>query len=114
MALWLVRSGKFGEYEQRFLSENKIFLTWNGLNIDLLKISDRAEMLESLQLRHRTFALAKLRNHAAQLWAFVHRMQPGDWVIVPSKTKPAISVAEITGGMSITRMRTIHSIIHGP
>jgi restriction system protein len=98
VALWLVRSGKFGEYEQRFLSENKIFLTWNGLNIDLSKIPDRAEMLQTLQRRHPAFALAKLRNHAAQLWAFVRRMEPGDWAIVPSKTKPAISIAEITGG----------------
>jgi restriction system protein len=29
--------------------------------------------------------------------AFVFKMQPGDWVVIPSKNKPSISFAEVTG-----------------
>ncbi len=31
MALWLVRAGKYGEHEQKFLSSNRIYLTWEDL-----------------------------------------------------------------------------------
>ncbi len=37
------------------------------------------------------------RTTAGQIWTFSHRMQPGDWVVVPSKSKPVLNVAEITG-----------------
>lgn len=40
MALWLVRAGRHGEYEKKFLGENRIYLTWDvprtNLNQDLL------------------------------------------------------------------------------
>ena len=35
MALWLVRAGRHGEYEKKFLDENRIYLTWDGLSHDL-------------------------------------------------------------------------------
>jgi restriction system protein len=37
MALWLVRAGRHGEYEQRFLDEGRIYLTWDELAGDLHK-----------------------------------------------------------------------------
>jgi restriction system protein len=49
MALWLVRTGKFGEYEQRFLQDGRIYLTWQGLSEDLAKISTRESMVELLR-----------------------------------------------------------------
>ena len=35
-------------------------------------------------------------QNSGQIWAFAHRMSPGDWVCVPSKRK-TIHVGEITG-----------------
>ena len=36
MAIWLIRAGKYGEHEDRFLNNNRIYLTWGGLEaIDL-------------------------------------------------------------------------------
>jgi restriction system protein len=98
MGLWLVRSGRYGEHEQRFLSENRLFLTWQGLNENLSKVGDKRNLLALLQRRYPTFSAAKLRNHAAQLWSFVNRMKPGDVVVVPSKVKPAIHIGELVGG----------------
>lgn len=103
MSLWLVRTGKFGEYEQRFLQDGRIYLTWHGLSEDLSKVPTREEMVDLLRQHYPAFSAAKLRNHAAQVWAFVRRMEPGDWAIVPSKAKPAIHVAEITGKYAYDR-----------
>ena len=33
MALWLVRGGKHGEFEEKFFEDKKIYLTWDHLNL---------------------------------------------------------------------------------
>ena len=48
MALWLVRAGSLGEYEDKFLSEEKIYLTWDDLSNDLSKTSSKQELNELL------------------------------------------------------------------
>ncbi len=40
MALWLVRAGKHGEYEKRFLDEGRVYLTWDGLNHNLAEVAE--------------------------------------------------------------------------
>ena len=42
MSIWVVRGGKFGEYENRFLNEDKVYLTRDGFKTDLNKISEQA------------------------------------------------------------------------
>lgn len=96
MALWLNRLGRHGEHEDKFLKENRIYLTWNGLNRDLGKLEDRKDLmavLAEVYPKHKHFH--RVQN-SGQIWAFVHRMSPGDWVCVPSKRK-TIHVGEITG-----------------
>jgi restriction system protein len=38
MNIWLFRAGKNGEYEEKFLTDNRVYLTWNDLNFDLAGI----------------------------------------------------------------------------
>lgn len=97
MALWLVRAGKHGEHEAKILGDDRIYLTWDGLSHDLSKLSSRPEMDALLAEVYPDDPPARRRNYAGQIWAFAHRMQPGDWVVVPSKSKPVLNVAEITG-----------------
>ena len=49
MALWLVRAGSHGEYEQKFFEENRIFLTWNGLSHDLSGMKNRGQLRTLLE-----------------------------------------------------------------
>lgn len=97
MALWLVRTGAHGEYEQRFLSEKRIYATWSGLTRDLSACQDQTALYNLLREVYPDFGVGKCRNYCGQLWPFVSTMQPGDWVVVPSKLKPAIHIGEITG-----------------
>jgi hypothetical protein len=39
MALWLVRAGKHGEYEEKFFSEGRVYLTWD-IGDDMRSASD--------------------------------------------------------------------------
>jgi len=40
MALWLVRAGRHGQFEARFLEDKRIYVTWHGLRVDLGKLKD--------------------------------------------------------------------------
>ena len=97
MALWISRAGSHGEYEKRFLEEGRIYLTWDGLKFDLSKRLTKEALRELLQGVY-NYSKGALINYSGQVWAFYKKMEVGDWVILPSKLKPAIHIAEITGG----------------
>ncbi|MCC7293610.1 MAG: restriction endonuclease [Phycisphaerales bacterium] len=97
MALWLVRTGKHGEHEEKFLLSRELYICWTGLNHDLSKLKEQRELYELLCSLYPSNKSAKNRNHSGQLWPFAHGMKEGDWVVVPSKRKPAIHIAEIQG-----------------
>ena len=44
MSIWVVRGGKFGEYENRFINESKVYLTRDGFKTDLNKIPEQNEL----------------------------------------------------------------------
>lgn len=96
MALWLNRSGRHCEHEDKFLKENRIYLTWGGLDRDLGKLKDRKDLMAVLAEVYPKFKHFHRVQNSGQIWAFAHRMSPGDWVCVPSKRK-TIHVGEITG-----------------
>lgn len=97
MALWLVRAGPHGEYEQKFLSEGRVYLTWGGLNHDLSKVPSQNKLRQLIKEVYPANSEKKNINHSSQIWAFSHRMKPGDWIVLPSKYKPAIHFAEVAG-----------------
>ncbi len=96
MALWLNRSGRHCEHEAKFLEDNRIYLTWGGLNYDLNKLPDRASLMALLDKVYPQFKKFHRIQNSGQIWAFVHKMEPGDWVAVPSKRK-TIHIGAITG-----------------
>ncbi len=48
MALWLVRTGRHGEYEQRFVADNRIYACWEKLRADLGTLQRRQELRDLL------------------------------------------------------------------
>lgn len=96
MAVWLVRAGAQGQYEQKFIQENRIYLTWDELNTPLDKLPDRDSLISTLAEIDSDAKPKKLMNHASQIWPFAHTMQIGDRVILPSKTQPVIYIGKIT------------------
>lgn len=98
MAIWLVRAGSHGEYEQKFIQENRVYVTWEELNSNLMRLADRGGLV---QLMTSTYPDAKpktILNWASQVWPFAHEMKQGDLVVVPLKSQPVIYIGEITGG----------------
>ena len=96
MTLWLVRAGKKGEYEDKFLSDNKIYLTWNHLSRDLSQVQKDA-LLQLLRELYPDKKETTLTMGGGQIRSFVERMQQGDWVALPSKKDRVIHFGEIKG-----------------
>ena len=107
MALWLVRSGRHGEYEQRFLSDNRIYLNWDKLNQNLSEIKQQSELYELLVKTLPGRQCREMRgNHG---WSDMGIHPPNadryDLVVVPSKFQPVINIAEITGDYTYDKSR---------
>ena len=85
MALWLVRAGKHGQFEEKFLEEGRIYLTWGKLSEDLSKLETRDQFRAVLESFLPDASKGKITNNLGQIWAFVRGIKTGDWVVLPSK-----------------------------
>ena len=97
MSIWVIRGGKFGEYENRFIQESKVYLTRDGFKTDLNKIPEQAELRTVLDDFYPTLPSSKLASWSDQIWSFAHEIQQKDWIVVPSKLSPVLHVGEVTG-----------------
>jgi restriction system protein len=97
MALWMVRAGRQGQYLNKFLTENRVYLTWGGFDVDLAAVADREELRQLVAERYPGHGSVKVANNTGQIWRFAREMMPGDWVVVPDKVAGAINIGEITG-----------------
>src|SRR5689334_6827909 len=97
MAVWLVRAGSHGEYQDKFLAEKRVYITWSGLDVNLAKLPDRDALIAALRQRYPASKPKKLINHASQIWPFAHEIQKGDWIVFPLKAQRAVQIGEVTG-----------------
>jgi restriction system protein len=96
MAIWLFRGGRNGEYEAKFLEDNKVYLTWSGLDIDLSTINEKQELSQVLTEKYPNENKNKLRNWVGQIWPIAQSVEIGDWVVLPSKFSSVVHIGEIT------------------
>jgi restriction system protein len=59
MAIWLIRAGSHGEYEQKFIKESRVYMTWDDLDVDLSKLKERGDLVGKMAelyggIKHRT------------------------------------------------------------
>ena len=48
MTLWLIRAGSHGEHEQKFLDEGRVYVCWDGLDVDISRLSERQGLVDQL------------------------------------------------------------------
>ena len=96
MSLWLVRAGAYGEHEQKFLDDGRLYLTWENLTeVPLSEASNYDEIKALIQKYHPDEKSRKIGNWSGQIWAFALAIKKGDWVVVPSKKSSTIAIGEI-------------------
>jgi len=97
MAIWLIRAGKHGEDEQKFITENRVYVTWDKLGVNLAKLADREALIQVMFKLYPNAKPKALINWASQVWPFAHDIKKGDLIILPLKSQPAIQIGEVTG-----------------
>ena len=97
MAIWLIRAGAHGAYEQKFIQENRVYVTWDNLNIDLSKLPNRSDLTETMTKLYTEVKPKAIQNWVSQVWPFCHEIDKGDLVVLPLKSQPAIQIGEVTG-----------------
>ena len=99
MALWLVRAGSAGEREEVALQSRVVTIggsRWNKLG-DLSSIQTKEELRS---IYERTVPESKKNtasNDIGQIWTFVDRIKPDDFVVLPLKLRSGIAIGKITG-----------------
>lgn len=96
MTVWVVKGGRGGIREERFRSRSVIGIGWGEVG-DLSQYSDRDALREAYRVAHPERSTGHVSTQAAQLWAFGHRMQIGDPVVVPFLGQPEIAIGAILG-----------------
>jgi len=97
MAVWLIRAGSHGEYELKFIQENRVYVTWHNLDVDLAKLGERVELTDAMTQRYPDAKVKTIANWVSQVWPFAQEIKKGDLVVLPLKTQRAIQIGEVTG-----------------
>jgi restriction system protein len=92
MNIWLVRAGKEGQYELKFIQDNKIYLTWDNLNYDLRKITDKDTLKKIVSDTYSINKTGKINNWSGQIWTFANKIKIDDWIVLPSKLTRTINI----------------------
>jgi restriction system protein len=97
MAIWLIRAGSHGEYELKFIQEDRVYVTWQNLKVDLAKLTERSELTNAMAQRYPEAKVKTIATWVSQVWPFAHEIKKGDLVVVPLKTQRAIQIGEVIG-----------------
>lgn len=97
MAIWLIRAGSHGEHEHKFIQEERVYVTWDDLTVNLLKLANREALTASMNSVYPDAIPKRITNWVSQVWPFAHEIKTGDWVVLPLKLQRAIQIGEVTG-----------------
>ncbi|OGO90304.1 MAG: restriction endonuclease [Clostridiales bacterium GWF2_38_85] len=97
MSMWLCRAGRYGEYENKFLEENRIYCTWNNLPEAITKFPTKHDLQQYFVDNDPDTKVKTAMNWASQVWPFGNEMKKGEIVVLPSKINPVIHFGKILG-----------------
>jgi restriction system protein len=101
MTLWVVKGGRHGQQEDRFLEHSVVGVGWDDMP-DLGAIPSRDQLKAAYAQTYPQDSVGRRSNVSGQLWAFAHEMQPGDLVVTPLKTRSQIAVGRVSGAYQHT------------
>jgi len=96
MAVWLVRAGQRGVREQLALEQNLSVIGWVELP-DLAQVDTREKLEAVCKEAYPDSPPNRIANYVGQVWAFRGRIQEGDLVVLPLKSRPFLAIGEVTG-----------------
>lgn len=93
---WTVRTGKYGQRDNWALQNGFTGGGWSEVP-DLTNVQTREEMAELVRSIYGVDKPSIVPNYTGQLWALRHRIQVGDLMVLPLKTKSQIALGVVSG-----------------
>jgi restriction system protein len=94
---WGIRAGQSGDADTLFLKENCVAIGWSKVG-DLSKLpADREAFKAALVAKYPWTKPGAVPTTAGMLYRFAHEIQPGDFVIYPSKRDRCVHLGTCTG-----------------
>ncbi len=95
--IWAIRAGRTSEADTLFMKKKFIALGWRECG-DIGQLSpDRESFKKRVADSYPESKPGAIPIHAGQLFRFVHKIQPDDLVIYPSKRDRMVHIGRITG-----------------
>ena len=101
MAVWVIKGGRAGEYEDVFLTKGVVSLGF-GVKQSIADFADRDALRAS----------AESRNGADQMWRFYQEIANGDLVVLPRKRTSEVAVGHIAGAYAYQPDAVEQSVPH--
>lgn len=120
MPMWLCRAGRYGEFENKFLEDNRVYCTWDNLSESIMQFPTKQDLQQYFVDNNPDVKVKTAMNWASQVWPFAHEMKKGEIVVLPSKIKPVIHFGKSRGIMNsylttiiliITRIKLIGLLV---
>jgi len=96
MAVWMVRAGRHGEQENIALGKGLAVVGWDEMS-DMSGVNSRGGTRALYEESYPDASKKKAANHTGQLWGFQGRIQEGDIVVLPMKTRSAVALGRAIG-----------------
>lgn len=106
--LWVIRAGKQDRYIENFISNNKIYMPWDGFAEPLTECRSREDYRKLVAIEMQVTNMTSISNWSGQLYSFVHDIGIGDYVIVPVSKSRTYYLGIVTGEYSFEKENTLH------
>lgn len=94
---WTIRAGRNGERTEWALANDVIGGGWTEFP-DLMPYRDSREKLQGLVNEVIGGSRNRVSNYTGQLWTMIHRIKPGDYMVLPIRATSQIAIGEVTSG----------------
>ena len=95
--IWVCRAGQKSKYIENFIKNDRIFLPWDGFNMNLGNLKEMEEYRNLVSEERNTENRTTISNLAAQLKAFSLDMNIDDYVLIPHQGSRKYTFARICG-----------------
>ena len=95
--MWVCRAGKDAVYLDYFIKTSKIYLAWDGFNINLKDVENKGEYRKIVSEEKNTDNPTSISNWAGQINAFVEEMRSGDYALIPHRNSTFFDLVQVVG-----------------
>ena len=78
MPMWLCRAGRYGEFENKFLEDSKVYCTWDNLSESIMQFHTKQDLQQYFVDNNPDVKVKTAMNWASQVWPFAHEMKKGE------------------------------------